>query len=131
MDKYDATKNYSKVLYRQHIANPSSEDSQPGHYADRKVNLYGDEKCTELIPNETVGLYPWFGLSCWSEDEGSCGTIPYNIASFAVQPGPEEDDKDGTCMVFAEEGAATSNLRSRAAIFGAFASIFVALWLAM
>ncbi|KAF2649955.1 hypothetical protein K491DRAFT_609738, partial [Lophiostoma macrostomum CBS 122681] len=130
MNKYDPTKNYSKILYRQHNYS-SSEDSEPGRYADRKVNLYGGENCTELSPNKTTGLYPWFGLSCWSEDEGSCGTIPYDIASFAVQPGPEDSDKDGTCMVFAEEGAATSSYRSRQAISGALVSTAVAIWLAM
>jgi hypothetical protein len=85
---YDAQANYSRVLYRQHVTNPGDDGYMPGRYADRRVTLYGGERCSELDPSDRDTLLTWFGFSCWSEDVGGCGTLPYGVVSFRVQPGP-------------------------------------------
>ncbi|KAF2276849.1 uncharacterized protein EI97DRAFT_397817 [Westerdykella ornata] len=132
-DTFDPQANYSRVLYRQHITNPTTDEQKPGHYADRQVTIYGGPKCTEADPNSNTTLFPWYGFSCWSEDKGSCGTLPYKIASFYIRAGKDEQSQGrmGTCWVFAECGAATSLLLSSRAMVGAFISASLAIWLSM
>ncbi|ORY16600.1 hypothetical protein BCR34DRAFT_556887 [Clohesyomyces aquaticus] len=129
VDKFDTQANYSRVLYRQHITNPANDDDKPRHYADRRVTVYGGKGCTEKDPSSNETLLPWYGFSCWSEDEGTCGTLPYSIASFSVQPGPDDKNKDGTCWVFAERGAAAHLSLSSQAMMAVFASTSLAIWL--
>jgi hypothetical protein len=126
---FDAQANYSRVLYRQHIASPTDDDQKPGHHADRRVTLYGARDCRESDDGNSETLLPWYGFDCWSEDQGSCGTLPYGIASFSVQP--EQEEQKGTCWVFAERGAATRVWGGDRAVLGGFVSAFVAVWLAL
>lgn len=128
-DSYDPSRNYSSVLYRQHITNPGDKQ-HPGEYSRVRVNLYGGENCTQKDPNSNTTLFPWYGFSCWSEDQGSCGTMPFRVASFYVFPAPRQEDQQGKCWVFAEEGAGTSVYRSSQATLIALTSTALALWLA-
>jgi hypothetical protein len=130
-EAFDPQGNYSSVLYRQHVTNAASDNQKPGHYADRRVTIYGGKNCTENDPSSNTALLDWYGFSCWSEDKGSCGTLPYKIASFSIQPGPEEKDQHGTCWVFAKEGAAANIYASSQVIIGALINVFLAIWLAM
>jgi hypothetical protein len=131
VETFDWKGNYSSVLYRQHITNPASDDQNPGKYADRRVTIYGGKDCSQIDPSSDKTLLPWYGFSCWSEDDGSCGTLPYNIASFSIQPGPDDKDQHGTCWVFAQEGAAARVYSSSRVILGAFISAPLAIWLAL
>ncbi|KAF2120367.1 hypothetical protein BDV96DRAFT_610320 [Lophiotrema nucula] len=120
VETFDSQGSYSSVLYRQHITDPASDDQRPGHYANRRND-----------PSSNETLLDWYGFSCWSEDKGSCGTLPYKITSFSIPPGPAEKDQQGTCWVFAKEGAAARIYVSSQATTGAFVSAFLAIWLAM
>jgi hypothetical protein len=127
VETYDPQGNYSSILYHQHAANPSSDDRyKPGHHADRRVTIYPGEGCSDYHrPSDQI--LPWFGFGCWSEDKGSCGTTPYNIASFSLQP--VEDDPDGTCWDFSVQGAGSRVYSSSQAAMGALLGVFLAIWL--
>jgi hypothetical protein len=129
VESFDLQGNYSSVLYRQHVTNPSSENYKPGNFADRRVTIYGGKGCTEKDPSNDKGLLPWYGFSCWSEDKGSCGNLRYKIASFNINSKPKEDQ--GTCWVFAETGASARVHSSSKAIAGAFISASLALWITL
>jgi hypothetical protein len=89
VEQIDKEGSCSRVLYRQYIPSPASDEVKPGHYADCQVTLYGGRDCSELDPsssNITAPLLQWYGFGCWSKSKGSCGTLPYSIASFSVQP---------------------------------------------
>jgi hypothetical protein len=98
-ESYNASANYSSVLYRQHISSPNDKTQEPGGRADRRTTLYGGKRCSEKDPNNDKGLLPWYGFSCLSEDKGSCGTAGYGFQSFTVQPAGQEK-----CWDFAEYG---------------------------
>lgn len=92
--------------------------------------LYGGHNCSEKDPfdNSTLGLVPWFGFSCWSEEEGSCGATPYNILSFRIAPGSEDGKGRGTCWDFAEYGDA-GRVRARlGAVLGGVAGVVGVVW---
>ncbi|KAH7399071.1 hypothetical protein DE146DRAFT_656464 [Phaeosphaeria sp. MPI-PUGE-AT-0046c] len=127
-EAYDASANYSSVLYRQHISSPNTDDQKPGHRAERRATIYPGKGCTQKDPNDDKGLLPWFGLSCLSEDKGRCGTTPYSIQSFYIQAGDSE--KQGTCWDFAKNGqsAAAHLSMSVAAVLVATG---VTVWLAL
>ena len=130
-DSYDSSANYSSVLYRQHVANPGSEKYEPGHFGDRRVVVYPGEDCSEKDDSKDKGLSPWYGFGCWSESEGDCGSMPYKIASFNIQPALEEKDEKGKCWVFAERGAAVHVHSSSHVVAGAMFSVALAMWLAL
>ncbi|TIA31716.1 hypothetical protein D6C78_08738 [Aureobasidium pullulans] len=130
-DLYDPSANYSKALYRQSVSNPSDKLYEPGHYADRLVTVYGGANCTERDPNNDEGLLPWYGWACWSEGEGSCGTLPYNVVSFRISPGFDKENSKGKCWDFAEYGAANSYLPSLRTVVAAFAGALVVVSLAV
>jgi hypothetical protein len=91
--------------------------------------LYGGLDCTERDPEDDKGLLDWYGLSCWSEVEGECGSLPYSVASFAVIPVAE--DKEGTCMVFAQLGAGVGIYQPFKAVASVVVGSVVAGWLAL
>lgn len=114
------------------MTRPNDDRYEVGHYADRRVTLYGAKGCTQKNPNDNETLLPWYGFSCWSEDAGSCRTAEYSVRSFSIQPGPgDKDDKSGTCWVFAEEGAAGRVRGVPRAVMGGIVGGFVAVWLAL
>ena len=128
-DSFDPQANYSKVLYRQHVSNAGDDRYEPGSYAYRRVNVYGGLDCTDggLRDRE---ILDWYGFNCWSESDGSCGTTPYSIASFTVQPGSfdDEDEQKGKCLVFAQMGAAAGHQMPKAVTFAISVTI-AAMWL--
>lgn len=87
--------------------------------------MYGAKGCRES-DDQSETLLPWYGFDCWSEDQGSCGTLPYSIASFSVQP--QLDETQGTCWMFAERGAAASLGLSS---WGWLITASMAIWLAL
>jgi hypothetical protein len=103
-DAFDASANYSSVLYRQSSLG-STPESEPGYPANVRATVYPGKRCTERDPdnNSTDGLLPWYGFGCLSEDKGRCGTTSYSIASFRITPGVE-DKKEDTCWDFARYG---------------------------
>lgn len=125
VETYDPQGNYSSVLYHQHVANPTSDDYKPGHAANRRVTIYPGTGCSDYHrPSDQI--LPWFGFGCWSEDKGSCGTTPYSIASFSLQP---VDDPEGSCWDFAVQGAASRSYSSSQAAMGALLGASLAIWL--
>jgi len=90
--------------------------------------LYGGLDCTERDPNDDKGLLDWYGLNCWSGVEGDCGRLPHGVASFAVIPAVERDEK---CMVYAKLGGAVGGLRVLEAVVSVMVAAGVAGWLAM
>jgi len=131
MDTYDPRANYSKLLYRQSFYDPPSKKYESGSYAPRRINVYGGENCSESDP-EGAHILDWWGFDCFSEGEGACGTLPYNIASFYLMSGAF-DDKDrqhGQCMIFAEMGAADTRRPLRAAVSAVLSAGFI-IWLSM
>jgi hypothetical protein len=125
-DKFDTQANYTSVLYHQHVVGPTGEDRGQ---AVRRVTLYGGKDCSEKDPNSDKELLPWYGFSCYTGPEGSCGDLPYGVVSFTIQPGLDEDE-EGTCWTFAERGAAARSYASYGAITGGLTSASLALWLA-
>lgn len=130
MKIFDPQANYSRVLYRQSVYNPQDKRYEPGSYAWRRINIYGGVNCTELDPAGDA-LLDWYGFNCFSEGGGSCGTLPYSIASFNILPGAfeKEDEQHGKCMVFAQLGTAARHQLPRVVI-GAFICALLAVWLA-
>lgn len=128
MDKYDYSANYSRMFYRQYVANPLTD----GHYADRRVQLWSGEDCTERDPYSTpenpLPPLPWYGISCLSEDQGNCGKMPYNIKSFSVQSGLFRSA--GECWIFAQRGHAVSIHPSLRTIVGAFVTVTIIIFMA-
>lgn len=102
---FDPSANYSNILYRQH----GVDELLVGAYSLRRVKVYSVPDCKIETPSASswaVGPAsdPWYGFGCWSDAEGSCGTLPNKIASFSIGPG--DDDESGACMVFARNGLA-------------------------
>lgn len=96
---YDPAANYSSILYRQ------DSEAEAGAAGNVKVTVYGFADCNDEDPSgnpSTSSADPWYGFSCLSGPEGSCGSLPYGVASFSVGPG----DDQGKCWVFAKEGGA-------------------------
>ena len=122
-DDYDASANYSSVLYRQKVPNPNTDDQKPGHPAGRRATLYPGKGCTGKDPNDEKGLQPWYGLSCWSEDKGRCGTAPYSFQSFYIQAG--DKDSENKCWDFARYGQSGAARLSKPVL----ALLWVPLWL--
>lgn len=100
-----------------------------GHLSNIWVTIDGGEDCSELDPNDDENLLNWFGYNCWGADEGNCGNTPYPINSFKVYPGNQKSDRK--CWLHAELGAAVHGFSSSRAVMGAFASVSLALWLAL
>ncbi|KAF2795474.1 hypothetical protein K505DRAFT_301981 [Melanomma pulvis-pyrius CBS 109.77] len=129
-ETFDPQGNYSSVLYHQHISAPGSDDQKPGHFAKLQVTIYGGENCSEKDPSNDEELFDWYGFSCWSDDKGSCGSVPYKIASFNIVAVPDQK-KDWKCWTFAKLGAAARIHASSQATMVASISVFLAIWLAM
>lgn len=129
MESFDPRANYSRILYRQNVYNPQDKRYDPGSYAWRRINIYGGPNCTESNP-EGDNLLDWYGFNCFSEGGGSCGTLPYSIASFTVMPGSfeKEDEQRGKCMVFAKLGSAARH-QIHKVVMGAFVCAFLVVWL--
>lgn len=131
---FDANANYSRVLYRQHLANATQDKYKVGHTASRQVTLYSGLDCSDIDEVTKNRTQPWFGFSCWSEDQGSCGTLPYSIVSFAVGGIPEQIADKDNCWVFAKSGEQSSGAHIHAslqAVMGAFAVVALFMWLAV
>lgn len=129
LENYDPQANYSRILYRQHTLNPSGNEAyEPGAYANRRINVYGGFNCTQLEPDSDTGILPWYGFNCWSEEEGTCGTLPYSIASFTMLPLTRRESEAGTCLSFAKDGTAAGNRASYEAVMGVFTGATLALW---
>ncbi|KAI4936272.1 hypothetical protein J4E85_001601 [Alternaria conjuncta] len=128
-EKYDRSANYSRVLYRYHVANPADDRYEQGHLTSVWVTINGGEDCSEGDPNDDENLLDWFGYNCWGADEGNCGNTPYPINSFNIYPG--DADNDRSCWLHSELGAAVHGFSSSRAIMGAFASVSLAVWLAL
>jgi hypothetical protein len=130
IDAFDPQANYSRVLYHETAFHPDDDRYDPGTYGPHRINVYGGPDCTQLDPSGAYDLLDWYGFNCWSEVEGSCGIVPYSIASFLVAAGDfnNEDAQHGKCMVFAEMGAASS-LQSMRAVAGALVGASMAMWL--
>ncbi|KAF1834268.1 hypothetical protein BDW02DRAFT_647718 [Decorospora gaudefroyi] len=127
-EAYNASANYSSVLYRQHISNPNTKEQEPGSRAERITTLYGGKGCTQIDPNDDKDILPWYGFSCWSEAQGSCGTTSYNIQSFTVQPrSPEAYWK---CWVFAKNGQSGA-VRVSGSLVAALLGTGLTVWLAL
>lgn len=123
-DIYDASVNYSRVAYQQHIASLDMS-GKPG---DKMATVYGAKKCSEQDPNDEKGLLPWFGFSCLGEEQGSCGTTPYSIQSFRVIS--RDEDYKRKCWDFAEygqSGAGPLSGSAMAALLGTILAIALAL----
>lgn len=131
-DSFDAKVNYSRILYHQHTANAQDEQNQPGHNADRQVTFFSGTGCLDNSPN---GVQPWYANSCWSEDQGSCDTLPYGIASFSVRGIPDKEQKDGKCFKGGKYGgnqSAGAHVRaSLQAVTCAVVGASIALWLTL
>ncbi|KAG9854048.1 hypothetical protein KCU98_g2532, partial [Aureobasidium melanogenum] len=128
MDKFDVQANYSSVLYHQYNPDTNDEENAPGRYAARTVFLYPGQGCKE-VPDQSNELFPWYGLSCWTEPEGTCHTLPYKIASFSIQAEDEEDEQHGKCWVFAELGGAAGLHISFHAMMSLVVGTLVAMWI--
>lgn len=129
-DTYDPNANYSSVLFQQYLASPQTKKTLPGMYGDRMLNLYGGPDCRDLDPEEDV-FRDWYGFSCWSEPEGTCGTLPYKLVSFSVQPGIVESQQDGTCWTFAHRGAAAEGIGHSQMAVRVLVGAAIALWIAL
>jgi len=125
---YDASANYSSVLYRQSISNPITDEQEIGESAAIRTTIYPGKRCSERDPNDnsTQGLLPWYGFGCLSEEKGRCGTTPYSIASFRITPPHPEGQK---CWDFARYGQ-SSAVRLSKSILAAFVSTILALVIA-
>jgi hypothetical protein len=129
-DAFDASANYSSILYRQSSLSPNNDGQKSGDPANIRATIYPGERCTEKDPNDnsTEGLLPWYGFGCFSEEKGRCGTTPYNIVSFRITPGVEDKEKN-TCWDFArngQSGAARLPKSVLAAVVGAgLATLFI------
>jgi len=128
-DKYDRSANYSRVLYRHHVVQAYDDIWKEGHLSNMMATIYGGEDCSELDPNDDQNLLNWFGYSCWSADEGDCGNTPYPLTSFNLASVDQRSDRK--CWLHSELGAAVHGFSSSRAIMGAFASVSLAVWLAL
>lgn len=128
MDKFDGQTNYSSVLYHQHNPDTNDKENTPGTYAARTLFLYPGQGC-EDTPSPNSQPLSWYGLSCWTEPEGTCDTLPYKIASFSIQATDEEDEKHGKCWAFAEMGGAAGLHVSFHAMVSLIVGTLVATWI--
>jgi hypothetical protein len=130
-ETFDAQANYSRILYHQ-----AARDQDPESYAPRRVNLYGGLDCTERDPEDDEGLLDWYGISCGTgpsaghaAGEGICDELPYRVASFAVLP--QDEDADGTCLVYAQLGAGVGRFQPMKAAASVLVGAVVAGWLVL
>jgi hypothetical protein len=130
-ETFDAQANYSRILYHQ-----AARDQEPESYAPRRVNLYGGLDCTERDPEDDEGLLDWYGISCGTgpsaghaAGEGICDELPYRVASFAVLP--QDEDADGTCLVYAQLGAGVGRFQPMKAAASVLVGAVVAGWLVL
>lgn len=130
MNKFNGQANYSSVLYHQHNPDVNDKENAPGTYAARTVFLYPGQGCTEL-PDQSNDLLPWYGLSCWTEPEGTCDTLPYNVASFSIQAEDDADKQHGKCWAFAEMGGAAGLHINFHAMMSLLVGTVLATWFVM
>jgi hypothetical protein len=127
-DAYNASANYSSVLYRQYISSPNGNEQEPGAAAVRRATLYGAKGCTEAKPNDGEGLLPWYGFSCLSENQGSCGTTRFGFQSFKLLPAAS--DKSYKCWDFARYGQ-SGVMRVSGSVVAALLGTGLSVWLAL
>lgn len=126
-EKYDTQANYSSMLHRHYNWAAQEKERQPGHDGRLRLNFYAGLDCRTL-DEPSFTDYPWYSSTCWSEEYGNCGTLPYNITSFLMfRTDPEE--RDGSCMGFAEYGAASGTLKPFQAALSAVFVAALAVWL--
>lgn len=115
---YSSEVNYTNFLY--HLRPVLSDETD--EHADRSISVYPAKGCDTWDPTSELPInppVPWYDFSCWSEEEGNCGTSDYGARSFRILPAQKESDRAGKCIVFAERGAAMSLYTSSRAIVGA------------
>ncbi|KAH6865747.1 hypothetical protein BKA58DRAFT_320264, partial [Alternaria rosae] len=126
-DLYSPKVNYTSVLY--HLRPVLSADTN--EHTDRSVSVYPAKGCETWDPTSKLPInppVPWYGFSCWGEEEGNCGTSEYGARSFRILPAQKESDLAGKCIVFAECGAAMSLYTSSRTIVGAALSASMVIW---
>lgn len=130
-ESYDPKANYSSILYHQNDG-INLQDRDPEDYSYRTVFLYGSDDCRDVDTSPADAFDTWFGLNCWSSDEGDCRDIYYGVGSFSMQAAPSNEERERTCWSFAENGSGASGLyQPWKAVTGALVSVFVAVWLAL
>lgn len=105
----------------------SAEGKEEGVGSARAV-VYGVEGCKDMYkeggPTDERGLgivFPWYGLSCATGEEGGCGQLPIAVKSFRIDIGLEQD----VCWDFAKQGGA---VRVGSAVMGVVGVAAVVAW---
>ncbi|KEQ73139.1 hypothetical protein M436DRAFT_47021, partial [Aureobasidium namibiae CBS 147.97] len=119
---FDASANYSRILYRQqNVTQP-----QEGQDAARLLEVFSGRDCVQ-INFSAEALYPILGWSCQSPENGSCYQTNYTIQSFLVVSASKVNGGSGKCWVASIGDAGDSVGRSNAlALVGGAVALFAA-----
>ena len=120
---YDASANYSRILYRQkNVTGPAEE----GKDAADLLEVFPGRDCVQTN-SSAESVYPILGWSCQSSEGGSCYQTPYAIQSFLVVSAAEVNQGSGKCWV-ASTGDAVESMRrsSVSAWVGGAVALFAA-----
>lgn len=102
-DTFSAEQNYSRVGYLQRNVS-SPEEGEDGA---RLFEVFSGRDCVATNSSDNA-IYPWYGWTCQSPEEGSCLTVSYSVASFQVASAWEISSRGDKCWTAAYQGAANN-----------------------
>ncbi|KAK4495783.1 hypothetical protein PRZ48_013051 [Zasmidium cellare] len=128
-EHFNDAANYSQIWYRQNsfpVVDSDDDENAEDIVGRLRFQTYNGLDCLQLGgEGANVGkVEPWFAWNCNSIN-GTCGTVPYDVKSFAIVPIEQEDQGDDDCVVTAEYANAGASSRvggSLMALLVAFAA---------
>lgn len=103
-ENYDANANYSSVWYHQQ----NLTDPEEGARSRWVLFTYAFEDCDQIgadLEPDDYDDWPWFKVSCQTDEDGECHTTPRPIRSFAINKAYVYEDDEDRCMAWAKQGA--------------------------
>jgi hypothetical protein len=123
-EPFDSSRNYSQISYLQQ----NTTDPQEGEIGTLLFEVFKGQDCTST-PSSSETIFPWFGWTCQSPDNGSCSTAPYTVGSFKVGSAAGLSSRKGKCWAAAYQGSAAGKSGSTMKTIAiAFVTLGLALW---
>ncbi|KAF2167985.1 hypothetical protein M409DRAFT_53920 [Zasmidium cellare ATCC 36951] len=126
-EHFNAAVNYSQIWYRQNsfpvVQDDDDDDANPEDRVGRlRFQTYNGLDCLQVGGEDDDGeVEAWYAWNC-NNANGTCGTVPYDVKSFAIVPVEEDDQGDDDCYVAAEY----ANAGARSRVGGSLVALLVA-----
>jgi hypothetical protein len=125
-EPFDPSRNYSQISYLQQ----NTTDPQEGKFGGFLFEVWEGQDCA-TTPSSNETIFPWFGWTCQSPENGSCSTVPYSAGSFKVGSAAGFSSRKGygKCWDGLNSNSATGRTGpAMTAVAIAFVTLGLALW---